>query len=109
MAETDNITALATELGIQRKQLYCWRDAHQGGGPEGLRRAGRPSRQDRMEAALAPPVVVPTLADPARRIAELERKIGEQQVALDFFRKALRHVREQRRRKGVPGETASTP
>ncbi len=109
MAETDNIVALATELGIQRKQLYCWRDAYQGGGAAGLRRAGRPSKPDKMEAALALPVVVPTPADPARRIAELERKIGEQQLALDFFRKALRHVREQRRQKGVAGETASTP
>ena len=29
-----------------------------------------------------------------QRIAELERKIGQQQVDLDFFRRALRHVRE---------------
>jgi transposase-like protein len=109
MAETDNIVALAAGLGIQRKQLYCWRDAYQGGGPAGLRRAGRPSRQDKMEAALAVPTVVPAPVDPARRIAELERKIGEQQLALDFFRKALRHAREQRQQKGDPGETASTP
>jgi transposase-like protein len=27
MAETDNIHALAQELGIERKLLYCWRDA----------------------------------------------------------------------------------
>jgi transposase-like protein len=109
MAETDNIAVLAAELGIQRKQLYCWRDAYQDGGTAGLRRAGRPSRQDRTEAALAVPTVVPTPADPARRIAELERKIGEQQLALDFFRKALRHAREQRQRKGAPGGMASTP
>jgi hypothetical protein len=31
-----------------------------------------------------------------RRVAELERKIGQQQVDLDFFRRALRHVRERR-------------
>jgi transposase len=31
-----------------------------------------------------------------RRVAELERKIGQQQVDLVFFRRALRHVREGR-------------
>jgi transposase len=31
-----------------------------------------------------------------RRVAELERKIGQQQVDLDFFRRALQHVRETR-------------
>jgi hypothetical protein len=43
-----------------------------------------------------------------RRIAALERKIGQQQVELDFFQQALRQVREQRLRSGVPGGTAST-
>jgi transposase len=33
----------------------------------------------------------------AHRIAELERKIGHQQLELDFFRAALRHVRDLRR------------
>jgi hypothetical protein len=27
MAETDNILALAEELGIERKLLYCWATA----------------------------------------------------------------------------------
>jgi transposase len=36
------------------------------------------------------------LARAQRRVAGLERKIGEQQVDLDFFRRALRHVRETR-------------
>jgi transposase len=43
-----------------------------------------------------------------RRIAELERKIGQQQVDLDFFQRALRQVREARRASGGPGATAST-
>jgi hypothetical protein len=37
-----------------------------------------------------------------------QRKIGQQQLDLDFFRAALRHVREARLKKGVPGETAFT-
>jgi hypothetical protein len=43
-----------------------------------------------------------------RRIAELERKIGQQQVELDFFRQALRRVKEARRPSTGPGVTGST-
>jgi transposase len=39
-----------------------------------------------------------------RRIAELERKIGQQQLELDFFRQALRQVRLST----GPGVTGST-
>ena len=48
------------------------------------------------------------LARAHRRIAALERKIGQQQVELDFLQQALRQVGEQRQRSGVPGGTAST-
>jgi hypothetical protein len=43
-----------------------------------------------------------------RRIAELERKVGQQQLELDFFRQALRQVEEARRRSSAPGVTGST-
>ena len=42
------------------------------------------------------------------RIAELERKVGQQQIELDFFRQALRRVREARRPNAGPGVTGST-
>jgi transposase len=47
-------------------------------------------------AAAASEVGEDALARAQRRVAGLERKIGEQQVDLDFFRRALRHVREAR-------------
>jgi hypothetical protein len=47
------------------------------------------------------------LARAQRRIAALERKIGQQQVELDFFQRALLQVRDQRLRSGVPGGTAT--
>jgi hypothetical protein len=59
------------------------------------------------DAAMAPV----DLADPTaaqKRIDELERKIGQQQLELDFFRAALRHVRDQQPAKGEPGDTTST-
>jgi transposase len=109
MANTESIVGLANELGVQRRMLYHWRDHLQSGGTAALRRAGRPSRT---EAAVGEVPSVPAdltdAAEARRRIEALERKIGQQQLDLDFFRAALRHVREQRPRKGVPGETPST-
>jgi hypothetical protein len=43
-----------------------------------------------------------------RRIAELERKIGQQQLDLDFFQRALRHVGAPRQPGTKPGVTGST-
>lgn len=43
-----------------------------------------------------------------RRIVELERKIGQQQVELDFFQEALRHVRGNQQQKDAPGGVASS-
>ncbi len=109
MASTESIVGLADDLGVQRRLLYSWRDHLRTGGSAALRRAGRPSRAD--VAAIEAPIAPADVSDPAeagRRIEELERKIGQQQLELDFFRAALRHVRERRPTKGVPGETTST-
>jgi hypothetical protein len=43
------------------------------------------------------------------RIAELERKIGRQQVDLDFFKGALRRIEASRQASDAPGGTASSP
>jgi transposase-like protein len=43
----------------------------------------------------------------AERIAELERKIGQQAMELDFLKKALRHFREQPLRVVANGEASS--
>jgi transposase len=109
MATTESILGLAIELGVERKLLYCWRDQFQSGGSAALRRAGRPARADGL--AIEAPGTPTEVTDPAaaqKRIDELERKIGQQQLDLDFFRAALRHVRDQRPGKGGSGETPST-
>jgi transposase len=121
MEAGENVSALARELGLRRKYLYQWRERFRAGGPLALRSRGRPTKSEvlAMRTGLAepPPAVVLTLPAPAapdelaraqRRIAELERKVGQQQVDLDFFRQALRQVRETRPRSGAPGGTAST-
>jgi hypothetical protein len=48
------------------------------------------------------------LAAAKQQIAELERKVGQQQLELDFFRKALQQVSGKRRPSDGPGAPAST-
>jgi len=107
MDNAPDVTALATELGVRRELLYKWRRKYLAGGPEALNAIGRPS-QPSSPFDEAAPGSSPVTDTPQRRIAELERKIGQQQLELDFFRAALRHVREARLKKGGSGGTASS-
>jgi hypothetical protein len=43
-----------------------------------------------------------------RRIAELERKVGQQELDLDFFRQALRHVKARQQEAAGRGKLPST-
>jgi transposase len=121
MLAGENVSALARELGVRRKTLYQWRERFRTGGAAALRGRGRPSkaaalaiRLHGMRPGLDEPVacVEPGVADELsrarRRISALERKVGRQQVELDFFQQALRQVGETRRSIGAPGATAST-
>ena len=120
MEAGENVSALCRELGIRRKYLYQWRERFRLGGPIALRSRGRPSKSEVLAMQAGSPAqlpeAMPTMPASAppdalvlaqRRIAELERKIGQQQVDLDFFQRALRQVRDARRRSGAPGGTAS--
>jgi transposase len=107
LAEAVSVAALAEELGVGQERLYEWRRKYRSGGAEALREMGRPLNSSRpLEEVSAVPSSDATISE--RRIAELERKIGQQQLDLDFFRAALRHVRDQRLKQGEPGETPST-
>ena len=108
MDAAEDVTALATQLGVRRELLYTWRRKYLAQGPDALQQIGRPLF---VPARPEPPVAScseDAAAAAQRRIAELERKVGQQQLDLDFFRTALRHVREPRRKHGEPGETGST-
>jgi transposase len=102
------IEALSAELGVTKLQLYKWRLRFRRGGFAALRRAGRPRQ------AAGAPARTEELVDldaAHKHIAELERKIGRQQVELDFFRQALRQVEGARRPNdgsGVPASTRSS-
>jgi transposase len=119
MLAGENVSALARELAVLRKDLYVWRDRFRAGGPEALRSRGRPRKVGLTEppapaAPSRPPDRPPDagaaeLAAARRRIAELEAKIGRQALELDFFQRALRQVGEVRRGKDKPGAGPSTP
>jgi transposase-like protein len=94
-----NVEALALELGIRRELLYVWSKRFAAGGAEGLRNAGRPRPAAEAPEALA--------AD--KRIAELERQVGQQAFELAFFKGALRRIEASGRPKDGPGATASSP
>jgi len=110
MLAGENVIALARAMKVLPKELYRWRSKFRSGGAEALRGAGRPGKRARGEppdgTAAGPPEAA--LAKAERRIAELERKIGQQQLELDFFRQALRQVRGQRRPSDGPGAGSST-
>jgi hypothetical protein len=108
MEAAADVTALAAELGCRRELLYIWRHKVRSGGAEALHPIGRPSQAARLFDETLAPSAASAASSEQRQIEELQRKIGQQQLDLDFFRAALRHVREARLKKGVPGGTAST-
>jgi transposase len=87
------VSPLARELGVSRKILHDWRKAWDLHGPSGLNRKRGPKPGPRKFRPLAGPAAKGSsgeLANARAKIAELERKIGQQAVDIDFFHKALR-------------------
>ena len=107
----ESAASICRELQIRPGHLSKWCAHFRREGPEGLRRAGRP--QKKPGAAELDPALkamrVKDIATARERISELERKVGQQQVELDFFRRALRQVGEARRPSDGPGVPTSMP
>jgi len=106
-----NHAALAAELGVGRGMLLKWRRAYETGGAAALnvpgQRAGSAAAQ-RPPAAPRDDLPPDVLAAARRRIAELERTIGQQQLDLDFFRAALQRIEGPTPRPGAPVGKLST-
>src|ERR1700675_4297207 len=99
MEEAGNVTALADELGVRRELIHKWSRLYAAGGAEALRNSGRPR----------PAQISPEALDEQRRIAQLERKVGEQALLIDFFKGALQRIEASRRPSDRPGGTVSSP
>jgi transposase-like protein len=93
MKRCNNITALAKELGLERKLMYTWRDQLEPVKKEAG--AGRPPAETR-EAKLE------------REVSRLKRVLADKALEIDFFKGALQKVEAQRQQRGLSGAKAST-
>ena len=101
-----NVSALAEEFDLPRSMMYRWRDAYRADGPAGReRRRGRPPGigtlpQPKPSGSGGPGASkAPGSSDGAAealraRVAELERKVGQQAVEIDFFKRVFRRLEE---------------
>jgi transposase-like protein len=101
----ESVSALQQELKIKRSVLYRWRDAYREQGAAGLQRAV--GRQPGVPRPPQPAVSGEEAA--AQRIRQLEQKIGQQAMDIDFLRRAFKRVKESRRNNTEGGAKASTP
>jgi transposase len=103
------VATVARAIGVDRRRLDDWCRKYQEGGEENVRAVGRPSKLAavawRSRSWEGP---VDELTAARRQIAELERKVGQQQVDLDFFRRALRLAGGTRRAPAAAGAIGST-
>ncbi len=104
MLAGESVSALSRELGVPGGHFYKWCLHFRRGGPEALRPAHRP----RKGFGALDGEAGKDLAAARKRIGELERKVGQQQLELDFFRQALRQVGEARQPSDGRGVRAST-
>jgi transposase len=89
MKESDNVRALARELGIDKRLLYDWRER-----AADLRDQRSPAhRQARKQEA---------------ETNELKRLLAEKTLEVDFFRGALQKVAARRQASNANGEKVST-
>jgi transposase-like protein len=103
----ESVSKLHHELEIKRSVLYRWRDQYRKEGVAGLNRSiGRPPGIPNPVAAPKPGVSAEEAL--RKQMAELERKIGQQAVQLDFFKRAFKRVKESSQSNGNTGATAST-
>jgi transposase-like protein len=101
----ESATALSRELSIKRELLCDWRRLWRQEGAGALRRQGRPTAVEALLRGDAPPK---SLAEAERKIAELERKVGQQALELDFFGRALQRIEGSRQANAEPGGPASS-
>jgi transposase-like protein len=96
MLAGEPISELSHELNVRRGLLYRWRDAYRQEGIAGFRSIGRPGWSPEKKAQEA-----------EERIKELERKIGQQAIMIDFLQRAFKRVEGLRQPSRGTGATAS--
>jgi transposase-like protein len=88
MLAGENVMALSKQHQLARSQMYRWRDIYRREGPAGLSRfQGRSPG-----GGPAKPVASDTEQRLRQQIAELERKVGQQAVEIDFFKGVFKRL-----------------
>lgn len=93
MKPGEDVGGLARELGVNRTQLYRWRNEALGRAPAPRPESWLREKSDERQR---------------RRIAELERLVARQALELDFFKGALLRIEENRRKRGQTSGKPST-
>ena len=93
MKSCQDVTGLALELGISRRQLYRFQSEALGRKPEPKPEAWLKEKADERQR---------------RRMADLEGLVARQALELDFFKGALLRIEENRRKQGPNSVKPST-
>lgn len=93
MKSSEDVGALARELGLNRSQIYRWRNEALGRKPVARPESWQQEKNEERQR---------------RRIAELERLVARQALELDFFKGALLRIEENRRKQGQTSGRPST-
>ena len=96
----ESLTGVARELDIGPDLLWRWRKRVTEKGEEHLRGIGQRASEERSPETEA--------NAQQKRIADLERLVGQQQLEIRFLGKALRRVEELRQGKNDDGAAASS-
>jgi transposase len=91
MRDSDNVGALAQELGVTRRCLYKWRTKLDQVEPG--EESARPSTHE---------------SSYRKQTQQLKRLLAEKTLEVDFFKGALQKVEARRQKRGESGEMAST-
>jgi transposase-like protein len=84
-----SVAEVARAVEVHPSELHRWRRELEEHGPRAFRGAGQQRAED-------------------SRVAELERKVGRQAVEIDFLKRALQHVEEQRLLRALNNGAPST-
>ena len=101
----EKVIALSRELGVHRSMLYRWVRRYRERGRDGFRGPGRPGQGGGSPSISS---LESSAASAERQIAELQRKIGQQAMDIDFLARAFKRVKESPLTSAGSGVTAST-
>ena len=103
MKACDNISELARELGIRRKWLYKWSEQERDAATRSSMPAVGQTKSDAVESASSTQE-----AKLRKQVQELQSKVAQQSLEIDFFKGALQRIEQRRRNREATTAPAST-